>query len=153
MVAIITERGGPTGHAAILARSMGIPAITAVEGATGLIAPGTRVLVDGEQAEVTLLPTRQQRRRFDARLNRYQHATEEAVDAEQLVCATSDGQDQPAGEYRAARRGARGSPPQPGWGWPVSHGISVPDDPRPPDLDRQLQCYQDTCHILGSARW
>ena len=150
VVAIITERGGPTGHAAILARSMGIPAITAVEGATGLIAPGTRVLVDGEQAEVTLLPTRQQRRRFDARLNRYQHATEEAVDAEQLVCATSDGQEislqANIGRPEEAREVARHN--LDGVGLFRTEFLFL-DDPRPPDLDRQLQCYQDTCHILG----
>ena len=44
--AIVTERGGPTSHTAILARQLGIPCVVAVPGATALEA-GEVVLVDG----------------------------------------------------------------------------------------------------------
>lgn len=53
VVAFVTEEGGPTSHTAILARTMGVPAVVALAGATSL-AEGTRVLVDG--AAGTVLP-------------------------------------------------------------------------------------------------
>jgi phosphotransferase system enzyme I (PtsI) len=46
VVALVTERGGPTSHTAIIARQLGIPCVVGVGGATRLTA-GTRVLVDG----------------------------------------------------------------------------------------------------------
>ncbi|MEV0667028.1 phosphoenolpyruvate--protein phosphotransferase [Actinomadura luteofluorescens] len=53
VVAFVTEEGGPTSHTAILARTMGVPAVVALPGATSL-PEGTRVLVDG--AAGTVLP-------------------------------------------------------------------------------------------------
>ncbi|MEV4007926.1 phosphoenolpyruvate--protein phosphotransferase [Actinomadura sp. NPDC049753] len=53
VVAFVTEEGGPTSHTAILARTMGVPAVVALPGAASL-AEGTRVLVDG--AAGTVLP-------------------------------------------------------------------------------------------------
>jgi phosphotransferase system enzyme I (PtsI) len=56
VLAILTERGGPTGHTAILAKQLGIPAITACSGALAL-ADGQRVLLDGQTGLVTLDPS------------------------------------------------------------------------------------------------
>ncbi|MFJ9390291.1 phosphoenolpyruvate--protein phosphotransferase [Nocardioides sp. NPDC101246] len=55
VVALVTERGGPTSHTAIIARQLGIPCLVGVAGATG-IAPGTPVLVDGQAGIVDLEP-------------------------------------------------------------------------------------------------
>ncbi|MEO3812912.1 phosphoenolpyruvate--protein phosphotransferase [Sphaerisporangium sp. B11E5] len=55
VAAFVTERGGPTSHTAILARAMGVPAVVACAGATGLV-NGTMVLVDGTSGVVTLAP-------------------------------------------------------------------------------------------------
>ncbi|NUP78385.1 MAG: phosphoenolpyruvate--protein phosphotransferase, partial [Nonomuraea sp.] len=52
----VTEQGGPTSHTAIMARAMGVPAVVACPGATGIPA-GVRVLVDGTTGEVSLQPT------------------------------------------------------------------------------------------------
>lgn len=51
VVALVTEEGGPTSHTAIIARSLGIPAVVALTGALG-IPEGTLVLVDGSTGEV-----------------------------------------------------------------------------------------------------
>jgi len=51
VVALVTEEGGPTSHTAIIARSLGIPAVVAATGALG-IPEGTVVLVDGGTGEV-----------------------------------------------------------------------------------------------------
>jgi phosphotransferase system enzyme I (PtsI) len=51
VLAFVTEEGGPTSHTAILARSLGVPAVVGCAGATALT-DGTRVLVDGGSGEV-----------------------------------------------------------------------------------------------------
>ncbi|MEV0382215.1 phosphoenolpyruvate--protein phosphotransferase [Nonomuraea sp. NPDC050643] len=55
VAAFVTEEGGPTSHTAIIARAMGVPAVVACPGATG-IPPGVRVMVDGSTGEVRLEP-------------------------------------------------------------------------------------------------
>jgi len=55
VVALVTERGGPTSHTAIIARQLGIPCVVGTHGALG-IAVGTMVLVDGTAGTVELGP-------------------------------------------------------------------------------------------------
>ncbi|MEG4507324.1 PEP/pyruvate-binding domain-containing protein [Microcoleus sp. F6_B4] len=52
---VVAEQGGMTGHGAILARELGIPAVVGVTGATRAIASGDSVLVDGDSGEVFAL--------------------------------------------------------------------------------------------------
>src|SRR4051794_10429343 len=51
VLAIVTELGGPTSHTAILAKSLGLPAVVACPGAAGLV-DGERVLVDADAGTV-----------------------------------------------------------------------------------------------------
>ncbi|OUL29374.1 phosphoenolpyruvate synthase [Nostoc sp. T09] len=53
IVGIITEQGGLTSHAAILARELGIPAVVSATDVTALIQSGDRLLVDGDRGEVS----------------------------------------------------------------------------------------------------
>ncbi|HEX4792087.1 MAG TPA: putative PEP-binding protein [Actinospica sp.] len=53
VLALVTERGGPTSHTAIIARALGLPAIVGCPGALG-IEDGMLVLVDGERGELTV---------------------------------------------------------------------------------------------------
>jgi len=53
----VTERGGPTSHAAILARAMGLPAVSGVKNVHSLVPCGTVLLVNGTTGEVIIWPT------------------------------------------------------------------------------------------------
>ncbi len=53
--AIITDSGGLLSHSAIVAREYGIPGVVGTRDGTGRIPDGTRVRVDGDVGEVTLL--------------------------------------------------------------------------------------------------
>jgi len=53
---IVTRTGGRTAHAAIIARSLGIPAVVGVGDALGSLNDGDRVLVDGDQGVVVVDP-------------------------------------------------------------------------------------------------
>src|SRR5216117_2697044 len=69
---LVSEEGTRTSHAAILAHSIGIPAVFGVAGALERIGPGTMLVMDGTRGTVLLHPTpseiaearsREQRRR------------------------------------------------------------------------------------------
>lgn len=53
--AVVTEKGSPTSHAAIVAREYGIPAIVAIDNITKILKDGQKVRVDGGEGIVTLL--------------------------------------------------------------------------------------------------
>ena len=54
---IVTARGSPTSHGAILARALGIPAVAAVGSAILGVPEATRVVLDGETGQVSMDPT------------------------------------------------------------------------------------------------
>jgi phosphoenolpyruvate-protein phosphotransferase (PTS system enzyme I) len=55
-IGFVTERGGPTSHAAILARALGIPAVSGVKGVHNLLSCGTELLLNGNTGEVVAWP-------------------------------------------------------------------------------------------------
>ncbi|MHC5012304.1 MAG: phosphoenolpyruvate--protein phosphotransferase, partial [Planctomycetota bacterium] len=92
VVGIVTELGGPTSHAAILAQALGIPAVSGIADAANAIPEGTWVLVDGERGEVTIAPSRERARTFGRVHDRYDRANDRAIAAEGVPCETSDGE-------------------------------------------------------------
>jgi len=60
VVGLVSEEGTRTSHAAILAHSLGIPAVMGAAGALSQITSGTMVLLDGQAGTIVLDPTRGQ---------------------------------------------------------------------------------------------
>jgi phosphoenolpyruvate-protein phosphotransferase (PTS system enzyme I) len=60
VVGLVSEEGTRTAHAAILAHSLGIPAVMGAVGALASIPPGMMVLLDGQSGTIVLDPTQDQ---------------------------------------------------------------------------------------------
>lgn len=80
---IVTETGSPVSHAAIIARTFGIPSVTGVDRATELLTSGRAMIVDGADGTVTTNPAeailRQAKRRKIQYLRRREKAREEST--------------------------------------------------------------------------
>ncbi|NLW79622.1 MAG: phosphoenolpyruvate--protein phosphotransferase [Ruminococcaceae bacterium] len=92
IVGIAAETGGKTGHTAILARALGIPAVVGVPGIATAAQPGDDAIVDGDAGRVLLRPE-------PAAVAEYQHYLgQQAAEQQQLWAwrsrptATADGQ-------------------------------------------------------------
>ena len=59
-----TNHGSATSHVALLARAMGIPAVTGLGDITSRVQAGDRILLDGTHGEVTVNPDRNTREQF-----------------------------------------------------------------------------------------
>ena len=72
VVGLVSEEGTRTSHAAILAHSMGIPAVMGLSGALERIRPGTMIVLDGARGTVLLDPTAAEIAEADAERDRRQ---------------------------------------------------------------------------------
>lgn len=66
--AIVTETGSATGHLAIVAQGLGIPAVVGVAEALTQIDEGATLIVDGDRGTVTLAPDEASRAEAETRL-------------------------------------------------------------------------------------
>ena len=92
VIALVSEEGTRTSHAAILAHSMGMPAVMGLPSAVERIDAGTMLVVDGTQGTVLLDPSPEEiaeARGRDARRHELDLQMEEAVDQ---PAVTTDGQ-------------------------------------------------------------
>ena len=116
LAGFVTDAGSWTYHTAILARSIDLPAVAGVRHASGLIAPGALLAVDGSTGDVWIDPPPATLAELDAR-SRKRRAHERLLeDAEPLAAITLDGTpirieanvELPEEAARARRCGAEG---------------------------------------------
>ena len=62
--AMITEMGGKTSHAAIMARIMGIPTVVGIDGVTGKVKINDIILCDGKSGRVIINPNEKQKKYY-----------------------------------------------------------------------------------------
>jgi phosphotransferase system enzyme I (PtsI) len=113
---IATDHGTRTAHWAILARSLGIPAVVGLGSVSKQADEGQHAIVDGRIGRVVLDPTDTERRRFGERQRRLTNWEEEMAVIASLESVTTDGQyvelranlDLPAEAAQAAAHGAVG---------------------------------------------
>lgn len=89
---IVTEIGGKTSHTAIMARTMELPAVVGLKGATKAIRNDDVIIIDGEAGEVYVNPDQDTLRIFTEKRQRIASIKAEMQTYRDLESRTSDGQ-------------------------------------------------------------
>lgn len=88
---LVCDIGSPTHHTVILARSLGVPTVVGLGGATQLIAPGTTVALDGTLGEVVIDPPEDLLERWRQRAEAATATTHALDDLRDRPAVTADG--------------------------------------------------------------
>lgn len=91
LAGFITDIGGKVSHTAILARSLGIPAVVGLEVGTSLINGGDLLIMDGDTGEVVINPTEKVSESFFERKRRIKTMEREVLKYASLPAETRDG--------------------------------------------------------------
>jgi phosphoenolpyruvate-protein phosphotransferase len=91
VVGIITEAGGSTGHAAILARSLGIPSVSGLRGILKQIVTGDLLALDGRVGSVFLKPDSELEAAYRKMQREYVNLRDKLVENRDLEPVTRDG--------------------------------------------------------------
>jgi len=86
-----TESGGKTSHSAILARTMGIPAVVGSAGLLVRIQTGDLAILDGEAGVIIINPDNAQLTLYETKLRQYQEARRNMDVLRDLPAVTTDG--------------------------------------------------------------
>jgi phosphotransferase system enzyme I (PtsI) len=92
VAAFITEFGGPLSHTAILARSLGIPAVVGIHQATQMFLQGETLVVDGSQGVVLAEPTDEMLQHYRGRIRARELREKELRRHIDLPAFTHDGE-------------------------------------------------------------
>jgi len=85
------EEGGVNSHTAIIARSLGVPAILGVRGLCDRIKSGVTLALDGGEGVVRVQPDRDTLKRFQARIRRRKEVEERLLKLRDHPAETQDG--------------------------------------------------------------
>src|SRR5438477_5237680 len=91
IVGIITEAGGTTGHAAILARSQGLPLVSGLRGICRAIKTGDLIAMDGRMGHVYLRPDAETEAAYRKLQREYAGMRDRLVENRDLESVTTDG--------------------------------------------------------------
>ncbi|MSR72196.1 MAG: phosphoenolpyruvate--protein phosphotransferase [Opitutia bacterium] len=91
VIAFVTEEGGRTGHSAIMARSLEIPAVVGVRGLLDAVNEDDVILVDGELGLVVINPTAQTIESYQAKEVTIQNRRDRVMKEIGLPDCTLDG--------------------------------------------------------------
>lgn len=91
VIGLVTDMGGRTSHASILARAFGLPAVAGVEGVADMLLDGMPVILDGIAGTVIIDPDKETFVDFIQRKKHYQHVEAELLKVASLPAVTLDG--------------------------------------------------------------
>jgi len=92
IVGMATDLGGRTGHTAIVARALGIPAVVGLASASAAAVAGETVIIDGNRGLLIIDPDPRQLEEYTRYLERYRHFEHELDQLAELPAVTTDGQ-------------------------------------------------------------
>lgn len=87
---IVTESGGVSGHAALIARSLHIPAVFSVSGVMRALKTGDEVIVNGKEGTVFINPTDEDRENLEKKLKELRSEREYLLKFRDLPTRTAD---------------------------------------------------------------
>ena len=87
-----TALGGAEGHTAIMARSLGIPAVLGISELLGVIKPGDMVIIDGDHGLVVVNPTASRLRQYAARQKALAREVKALARLRNVAARTRDGE-------------------------------------------------------------
>src|SRR5438046_1623197 len=90
--AIATEAGGSTGHAAVLARGLGIPAVSGLSGLLSQVHNGDLMIVDGREGIVIVNPGPEVEAAYRKLQREYVDLRDSLVENRDLKAVTKDGE-------------------------------------------------------------
>ncbi len=91
LVGVVTERCGETSHVAILARALGVPALTGIANVSKTVCTGQRILIDGDSGEFIIEPTPSQLQQFEKKRRRWDESRKAQRAGDHFPCQTRDG--------------------------------------------------------------
>ena len=89
---IVTQGGGQTSHAAILARSRGVPAVTGVASILRQVKNGDRIVVDGREGHVIVNPDPETESAYRKLEREYVHLRDQLATNRDAPAVTADGE-------------------------------------------------------------
>ena len=89
----VTDFGGLTSHAAIIARSLNIPAVVGVHDATRLIKDEDTLIIDGFHGEVVVNPTEEQLKYYEEKIHNLNEYDAELAKLKDEPAVTKDGKE------------------------------------------------------------
>ena len=93
VLAFVTDMGGKTSHAAIMARSLEIPSVVGLKEITILAQSGDTVIVDGNYGIAIINPTATELKKYIKLRDQYHEVTKKLSNIRDLPCRTLDGKD------------------------------------------------------------
>ncbi len=91
VLGILTVSGGPTSHSAILARALGIPAITGIPPSFSKVRPGTLLAMDGFTGKILVDPPAEVQKALQAQRREWLNRQEDLIKASQQPAVMRDG--------------------------------------------------------------
>ncbi len=148
-----TQGGGPTAHAAILAKALGVPCVVGMSAELGNIQNGAFLILNGETGELILEPDAEMVSAYGAMKAEQLDRKSEAIRAAALPAATADGHrvevvanvGSAADAAEAVKNGAEGI------GLLRTEFLFL-DRPAAPNEEEQVKTYARIFEAIGASR-